>query len=110
VSDPTDRRLVHGDYGIQNVLFSRATPPELVGVLDWERAGVGDPLVDLGWLLATWFDDSEEVTDLPVSPPPRTTPTRPTTGDRLIRIAATGYWCDRPPSGGRSRTDSQQSV
>jgi hypothetical protein len=28
----------------------------------------------------------------------------------LIRIAATGYWCDRPPSGGRSRTDSQQSV
>jgi hypothetical protein len=28
----------------------------------------------------------------------------------LIRIAATGYWCDCPLSGGRSRTDSQQSV
>lgn len=66
VPDTTDHQLVHGDYGIANVLFSRSTPPDLVGVLDWERAGAGDPLVDLGWLLATWFDEPDEVTDLPV--------------------------------------------
>lgn len=45
--------LLHGDFHIANVLF-RHDSPELAAVVDWELATVGDPLLDLGWLLATW--------------------------------------------------------
>jgi len=56
---PTDsgRAVVHGDYHLPNLKLTPGTPPEVVGVLDWERAGVGDPLVDLGRLVAFWVDD-----------------------------------------------------
>src|ERR1700722_19828916 len=42
-----------GDYHAANVMFSR-TGPELVAIVDWEMCTIGDPLLDLGWLLATW--------------------------------------------------------
>jgi aminoglycoside phosphotransferase (APT) family kinase protein len=45
--------IIHGDYHLGNVLFSR-TGPELAAIVDWELATIGDPLLDLGWLLATW--------------------------------------------------------
>lgn len=45
--------LMHGDFHIKNVLY-RHDGPELAAVIDWELATIGDPLVDLGWLLATW--------------------------------------------------------
>jgi aminoglycoside phosphotransferase (APT) family kinase protein len=35
------------------VMFSR-TGPEVVAIVDWEMCTIGDPLLDLGWLLATW--------------------------------------------------------
>ncbi|WP_199236619.1 phosphotransferase family protein [Ramlibacter sp. WS9] len=45
--------LMHGDYHLANVMF-RHDGPELAAVIDWEMATQGDPLLDLGWLLATW--------------------------------------------------------
>ncbi len=45
--------ILHGDYHLANVLFSRAGPA-LAAIVDWELSTVGDPLLDLGWLLATW--------------------------------------------------------
>jgi aminoglycoside phosphotransferase (APT) family kinase protein len=48
--------LVHGDYKLDNVMFGPGTPPELVGVFDWELAALGDPFTDLGWMLAFWYD------------------------------------------------------
>jgi aminoglycoside phosphotransferase (APT) family kinase protein len=45
--------IIHGDYHLGNVLFSR-TGPELAAIVDWELTTIGDPLLDLGWLLATW--------------------------------------------------------
>jgi aminoglycoside phosphotransferase (APT) family kinase protein len=43
--------LFHGDYKLDNVLFAPEAPPELLAVVDWEMAGIGDPLVDLAWAL-----------------------------------------------------------
>ncbi|HET9410928.1 MAG TPA: phosphotransferase, partial [Candidatus Dormibacteraeota bacterium] len=40
--------LVHGDYHYGNMLFRR--PGEVVAILDWEIAQVGQPLLDLGCL------------------------------------------------------------
>lgn len=45
--------IIHGDFHAANVMFSR-TGPELAAVVDWEMCTIGDPLLDLGWLLATW--------------------------------------------------------
>jgi aminoglycoside phosphotransferase (APT) family kinase protein len=47
--------IVHGDYHLGNVLFSRLDA-ELAAILDWELTTIGDPLLDLGWVLATWPD------------------------------------------------------
>ena len=45
--------ILHGDFHLSNVMF-RNDGPELAAVIDWELATIGDPLLDLGWLLATW--------------------------------------------------------
>lgn len=45
--------LLHGDYHLANVMY-RHDSGELAAIVDWELATVGDPLIDLGWLLATW--------------------------------------------------------
>jgi aminoglycoside phosphotransferase (APT) family kinase protein len=50
---PTSHRsaLCHGDYKLDNVLFAPESPPRLLAVVDWEMAGIGDPIVDVAWAL-----------------------------------------------------------
>lgn len=48
------RGLMHGDFHIGNVLFS--PEGDLAAILDWELSTLGDPLLDLGRLLAAWPD------------------------------------------------------
>jgi aminoglycoside phosphotransferase (APT) family kinase protein len=43
--------IVHGDYRLGNVMF---TGERLSAIFDWELATIGDPLADIGYLLATW--------------------------------------------------------
>ncbi len=45
--------LIHGDFHFANVLIAHDRP-EVVAVIDWELATIGDPLLDLGHLLSTW--------------------------------------------------------
>lgn len=45
--------ILHGDYHIKNVLF-RPDSPALAAIVDWELSTMGDPMIDLGWLMATW--------------------------------------------------------
>ena len=49
-SGPTT--IVHGDYRIGNLIVSRAAPVQILGVIDWEMATLGDPLADVGYLAA----------------------------------------------------------
>lgn len=51
--------IVHGDYSLANVLFQHHGA-ELAAIVDWELSTIGDPLIDLGWLFATWPDDDGE--------------------------------------------------
>jgi len=44
--------ILHGDFHLANVLVDDAG--EVLAVVDWEMTTIGDPLLDLGWLLATW--------------------------------------------------------
>lgn len=54
---PRDRRvgIIHGDFQFANVLFSLHAP-RISGVVDWELATLGDPLLDLGWVLGSWWE------------------------------------------------------
>jgi len=52
---PEDWRpgIIHGDFHLANVLFD-PDAGEVAALVDWELSTIGDPLLDLGWLLATW--------------------------------------------------------
>lgn len=61
--------LVHGDYRLGNLLFGN--DGAVAAVLDWEMATLGDPLADLGYLAATWSDESAAATVMELSPATR---------------------------------------
>jgi aminoglycoside phosphotransferase (APT) family kinase protein len=46
--------VIHNDYRFDNVVLDPINPLQIVGVLDWEMATIGDPLMDLGGALAYW--------------------------------------------------------
>jgi aminoglycoside phosphotransferase (APT) family kinase protein len=45
--------VMHGDAHLNNVMLRRDRP-EVAAFVDWEMCTVGDPLVDLGWMLVCW--------------------------------------------------------
>ncbi|HTO54404.1 MAG TPA: phosphotransferase family protein [Myxococcota bacterium] len=47
--------ISHGDYHLGNVMYAHDSA-KLVAIVDWEMCTIGDPLLDLGWLVATWPD------------------------------------------------------
>ncbi len=52
--------LIHNDFRLDNVVLNEQDPLQIMGVLDWEMATVGDPLMDLGNSLAYWVEAGDE--------------------------------------------------
>lgn len=61
---PREATIVHGDFRLGNVMSAVDGPPRLLGVLDWELTTLGDPLRDLGYLLATYAVPGEPINSL----------------------------------------------
>jgi aminoglycoside phosphotransferase (APT) family kinase protein len=59
---PEDGRvcITHNDFRFDNIVLDSADPTRVVGVLDWELATLGDPLMDLGNLLAYWVQADDD--------------------------------------------------
>jgi aminoglycoside phosphotransferase (APT) family kinase protein len=51
--------VIHGDYKFDNVVLNPENPLEIIGVLDWEMATIGDPLMDLGSSLGYWIQNDD---------------------------------------------------
>ncbi len=51
--------IIHNDWRLDNVVLDAADPAKIIGVLDWEMATLGDPLMDLGSALAYWIEPGE---------------------------------------------------
>lgn len=47
-------RIVHGDYNLANVMYRHDDPARIIAILDWELSALGDPLADVGALMAYW--------------------------------------------------------
>lgn len=48
--------IIHNDFKFDNVILDPENPLSIIGVLDWEMATVGDPLMDLGCSLGYWVE------------------------------------------------------
>ncbi|MFV1364282.1 phosphotransferase family protein [Mycolicibacterium elephantis] len=53
--------ILHGDPHLSNVLLRR-DKPELAAFVDWEMCTIGDPLLDLGWMLICWPLETNTIT------------------------------------------------
>jgi aminoglycoside phosphotransferase (APT) family kinase protein len=60
--------LVHNDWRLDNMAVDENDPGRCVAVFDWDMCTVGDPLTDLGTLLASWFEPGETYAFLAAMP------------------------------------------
>jgi aminoglycoside phosphotransferase (APT) family kinase protein len=59
--------VVHGDYRLGNCITDPGAG-KIVAVLDWEICTLGDPLADLGYVLATWTESTDPMAGTPGAP------------------------------------------
>jgi aminoglycoside phosphotransferase (APT) family kinase protein len=52
--------VVHGDFRLDNVVLDPSDLTRVIGVLDWEMATLGDPLMDLGNSMAYWIEAGDD--------------------------------------------------
>jgi aminoglycoside phosphotransferase (APT) family kinase protein len=79
--------ILHGDYHLDNCLFA-ADRPELLAVVDWEMATVGDPLVDLGLCTALWGARPVDPPAMPAIQAVSRAAGSPSRDDLVVRYAA----------------------
>ncbi|MGV0595572.1 phosphotransferase family protein [Mycolicibacterium porcinum] len=51
--------LMHGDYQFANVMYRHGAPATMAAIVDWEMGTVGDPKLDLAWMVQSWPTDTE---------------------------------------------------
>jgi aminoglycoside phosphotransferase (APT) family kinase protein len=51
--------LMHGDYQFANVMYRHGAPAQMAAIVDWEMGTVGDPKLDLGWMVQSWPEDTD---------------------------------------------------
>jgi aminoglycoside phosphotransferase (APT) family kinase protein len=70
VPESVGATLVHNDYKFDNVMLNPENLSEIVAVLDWEMATLGEPLMDLGTTLGYWMakESGTELLSMPFNP------------------------------------------
>jgi aminoglycoside phosphotransferase (APT) family kinase protein len=81
--------VTHNDFRFDNVVLDPAELTRVVGVLDWELAALGDPLMDLGNLLAYWVQADDDLFARSIRRQPTHLP------GMLTRREVVAYYCDR---------------
>ncbi len=84
--------VIHGDWRLDNMVFDISHSPKLVGVLDWELATVGDPLMDLGSALAYWINADDEPAYAALRRQPSHLPGMPSRDEFVERYLEIAKW------------------
>src|SRR5262245_43060311 len=66
--------LLHNDWRLDNMMLDRTNPGRVEAVFDWDMCTLGDPLCDLGTLLASWVEAGEEMSGASAGTMPSTVP------------------------------------
>lgn len=69
-ADTGREAIIHNDYKLDNVVLDPDDPTRIIGVLDWEMATLGDPVMDFGCSMAYWVqaDDPESMQRIRMAP------------------------------------------
>ena len=88
---PGDERLcvTHNDFRFDNVVLAADDPTRVIGVLDWELAALGDPLMDLGNMLSYWVQAGDDRLAQAARRQPTHLP------GMLTREEVLAYYCER---------------
>jgi aminoglycoside phosphotransferase (APT) family kinase protein len=81
--------LIHNDFRFDNMVLDPDDPMTIIGVLDWEMATVGDPLMDLGGSMSYWVEPGDDEFFQQFRRQPTTTP------GMWTRQEIVGHYCDR---------------
>ena len=88
-------RLIHGDWRFDNLVLDLSGRARIIGVLDWEMATVGDPLMDVGSSLAYWVTADDDPGFALLRRQPTNLPGMPTRAEYVERyLARTGLPMD----------------
>jgi aminoglycoside phosphotransferase (APT) family kinase protein len=78
--------VIHGDYQFANVMVAH-DEPKLAAIVDWELSTLGDPLLDLAWLMTAWIEPGDPPGKAPQLEPWEGMPTR------AVRVGRYGQVC-----------------
>jgi len=104
IPDQGPATIVHGDYRLDNMILTDSG--EVAAVVDWELCTLGDPLADVGLLMAYWPERGEGDDVVALGMPANLAPGFPTQAEIAARYAersgrdlsdlnfyvALGYW------------------
>ncbi|WP_233340211.1 phosphotransferase family protein [Pseudidiomarina tainanensis] len=81
--------MTHNDFRFDNLVLDTSDPTKIIGVLDWELATLGNPLMDLGNSLAYWIQADDD----PIARSTRRQPTH--LPGMLTRQQVIEYYCEK---------------
>jgi aminoglycoside phosphotransferase (APT) family kinase protein len=87
--DDVAQVLIHNDFRFDNMVLDPDDPMKIIGVLDWEMATVGDPLMDLGGSMSYWVEPGDDEFFQQFRRQPTTTP------GMWTRQQIVEHYCDR---------------
>jgi aminoglycoside phosphotransferase (APT) family kinase protein len=81
--------ITHNDYRFDNLVMAQDDPTKIIGVLDWELATLGDPLMDLGNSLAYWVQEDDDFLAKSTQRQPTNIP------GMMTRQEVINYYCEK---------------
>lgn len=84
--------IIHNDFKMDNLVWDERAGDRLVGVLDWEMATVGDPLMDLACTLSFWIEEGDSDALRSLRAMPSDYPGIPSRSEAITRYTTRTGW------------------